>query len=95
MIKSQCRRDVSVAVCADSVNSCFEAMGDPCILGRMNPQSQALVRNVRRRPSKLSERLSNEKIERARRMTPEERVTVALYLSDFCRELSLACSPKS
>ena len=42
------------------------------------------------RPSKLNERLANEKVERARHMTPEERVTVALHLSDFCHELSRA-----
>ena len=84
-----------MALSAETGNSSFEAMGDPCILGFMNAQQQALLQNVRRRPSKLSERLSHEKIERARRMTPEERVMVALYLSDFCLELSRACSLKS
>ena len=54
----------------------------------MNNQQQALPQNARRRPSKLSERLANEKLERARRMTPEERLALALDLSDFCRELS-------
>ncbi|MDH4328160.1 MAG: hypothetical protein OEV77_06550 [Nitrospira sp.] len=43
----------------------------------------------------MSERLANEKVERARRMTPEERLTIALYLSDVCRELSRAGFPKS
>jgi hypothetical protein len=61
----------------------------------MQPQQMTLAQNIRRRPSKLNERLANEKIERARRMTPEKRLLVALHLSDFCYELSRACSPKS
>jgi len=56
----------------------------------MNNQQQARPQNARRRPSKLSERLTNEKLERARRMTPEVRLMLALELSDFCRELSRA-----
>lgn len=69
---------------------------DLCImLVCMKPRRPTISTDLRRRPSGLSERLSNEKIERARRMTPEERLKVALHLSDFCRELSRAGSPKS
>jgi len=65
------------------------------MLDHMNPQQQAPSQNVTRRPSKLSDRLSSEKIDRARRMSPEERLLVALHLSDFCYELNHAGSPKS
>lgn len=68
---------------------------DLCMLVCMKPRRQTIPTDLRRRPSKLSERLSNEKIERAGRMTPEERLTIALYLSDFFSELSRAGSPKS
>lgn len=61
---------------------------------RITPQQPTISQNSQRRPSRLSQWLSNEKIEQARRMTPEERLTVALHLSDFCRELNRACSPK-
>lgn len=74
--------------------SSFQAAGDPCILGNMKPQQPIVRETLERRPSKLSQWLSNEKIEHARRMTPEERLTVALHLSDFCRELNRSCSRK-
>jgi hypothetical protein len=61
----------------------------------MISQQQTPSQNGQRRPSKLSDRLLHEKIERARRMTPEERLLVALHLSDFYYELNRACSPKS
>jgi hypothetical protein len=49
---------------------------------------------ARRRPSRLSEVMREAKLERARRMTPEERLELALELSDFCLELKDACSKK-
>jgi hypothetical protein len=60
----------------------------------MKPQQPIVRESHKRRPSKLSQWLSNEKIERAKRMTPEERLTVALHLSDFCHELNRSRSLK-
>ncbi|MEW6245374.1 MAG: hypothetical protein AB1555_01555 [Nitrospirota bacterium] len=48
----------------------------------------------RRRHSRLSGWLAGQKIEAARRMTPEERLLLALELSDFCFELKRTCSAK-
>lgn len=59
----------------------------------MKPQEPMVSRAAGRRPSKLSQQLADEKIERARRQTPEERLTIALHLSDFCYELN-RYSPK-
>ena len=56
-------------------------------------RQQTISHESRRRPSKLSQQLANEKIERARQLTPEERLKIALNLSDFCYELN-RCSSK-
>jgi len=61
---------------------------------RMATQQPLPSQHSRRRHSRLSEWLSHEKIEQARRMTPEERLTVALRLSDFCQELNRSCLKK-
>ncbi len=47
-----------------------------------------------RRASPLGEVLTAMKLERVRHMTPEERLRMALELSDLCRELQRACSAK-
>jgi len=47
-----------------------------------------------RRGSVLSERLSEEKLAEIRLMTPAQRLTLALELSDTCYELQRSCSPK-
>ncbi len=60
----------------------------------MNRHSVPQLINLRRRPSRLSNWLTNKKIEEARRMKPEERLRLALELSDFCHELKLACSAR-
>ena len=60
----------------------------------MNRQATDQSRTLRRRPSRLSGWLTSQKIEEARRMTPEERLRLALELSDVCLELKLACSSK-
>ncbi len=52
----------------------------------MKFRQPALSQASRRRPSKLGQQLADEKIERARRQTPEERLAIALHLSDFCYE---------
>ncbi len=52
------------------------------------------ILSARRRPSQLSEAMRKAKLERARRMTPEGRLELALELSDFCLQLKDACSKK-
>ena len=47
-----------------------------------------------RRASVLSERLSEEQLADIRRMSPVQRLMLALELSDTCHELQRACSPK-
>ncbi|WP_447964848.1 hypothetical protein [Nitrospira sp. Ecomares 2.1] len=47
-----------------------------------------------RRPSQLGERLAKHKIDAARKLTPEQRLLLALELSDAAAALQLACSPK-
>jgi len=59
----------------------------------MNLRQPTISAGPQRRPSKLSQRLADDKIERARRQTPEERLAIALHLSDFCYELN-RYSPK-
>ena len=46
----------------------------------------------RRRPSRLWDLLRQAKLERARQMSPEERLLIALDLSDLCLALKRACS---
>jgi hypothetical protein len=50
--------------------------------------------NVSRRPSKLGDMLAQNKIDEARRLTPEQRLMVALELSDAVVALQRACSKK-
>jgi hypothetical protein len=50
--------------------------------------------NASRRPSKLGDMLVQKKIEEARRLTPEQRLMVALELSDAAAALHRACSKK-
>lgn len=52
------------------------------------------VLSARRRPSRLSEAMREAKLERARHMTPEERLERVLKLSDFCLDLKDACFKK-
>jgi hypothetical protein len=47
-----------------------------------------------RRVSALSARVSQEKLEEARRLSPAQRLLLALELSDTCHELQRACSAK-
>lgn len=60
----------------------------------MSHQATDRVNTPGRRPSRLSERLAGRKIEDARRLTPEERLRLAIELSDACFALKLACSSK-
>ena len=48
----------------------------------------------RRRPSRLGEEMARAKIERAREMTPEERLLLALELSDICLTMQRVGSGK-
>jgi hypothetical protein len=47
-----------------------------------------------RRPSSLSEQLTQVKLAEVRIMSPAERLRLALELSDTCLELQRACLPK-
>ncbi|MDQ6733482.1 MAG: hypothetical protein M3Z35_05080 [Nitrospirota bacterium] len=47
-----------------------------------------------RRPSKLGEQLERKKFDEARRLTPEQRLLLALDLSDAAAALHDACSKK-
>lgn len=47
-----------------------------------------------RRPSKLGANLEQKKFDEARRLTPGERLRVALHLSDAATALHRACSNK-
>lgn len=47
-----------------------------------------------RRPSKLGDGLAKHKIDEARRLTPEQRLLIALELSDVAAALQRACSKK-
>ena len=56
--------------------------------------SLSLGRSASRRPSKLGEMLAQKKIDEARRLTPEQRLLIALELSDTAAALHRACSKK-
>ena len=56
--------------------------------------SMSLGRNASRRPSKLGDMLAQQKIDEARRLTPEQRLLIALDLSDAAAALHHACSKK-
>lgn len=47
-----------------------------------------------RRASALSAQMSQQTVESARRLSPGQRLQLALELSDTCHELQRACSPK-
>jgi hypothetical protein len=47
-----------------------------------------------RRPSQLGDRLAKHKIDAARKLTPEQRLLLALELSDAAATLQRACSNK-
>ena len=47
-----------------------------------------------RRPSKLGDRLAKHKIDEARRLTAEQRLLIALELSDTAAAIHRACSKK-
>ena len=47
---------------------------------------------ARGRPSRLGDLLRQAKLERARQMSPQERLLIALDLSDLCLALKRACS---
>ena len=49
---------------------------------------------ARRRPSRLGDLLHQAKLERAQQMSPQERLLIALDLSEMCLALKRACSAK-
>lgn len=60
----------------------------------MKRSASVLSLSGSRRPSKLGDRLAKHKIDEARRLTPEQRLLVALDLSDAAAALHRACSKK-
>jgi len=60
----------------------------------MKASSSRLNVNRSRRPSKLGEKLEQKKIDEARQLTPEQRLLLALELSDAAAALHQACSKK-
>jgi hypothetical protein len=62
---------------------------------KSKPTSSVPGLNASRRPSKLGDMLAQKKIDEARRLTPEQRLRVALELSDAAAALHRACSKKS
>lgn len=56
--------------------------------------SLSLGRNASRRLSKPGDVLAQRKIDEARRLTPEQRLLIALELSDTAAALHRACSKK-
>jgi hypothetical protein len=57
-------------------------------------KSSSLRLNASRRPSKLGDVLTQRKIDEARRLTPEQRLLVALELSDAAAAFHRAGSEK-
>lgn len=53
----------------------------------MSPNQSPSPTRPSRRPSPLSERLTQEKLEEARALSPAQRLLLALQLSDTCLEL--------
>jgi hypothetical protein len=60
----------------------------------MKRNASVLSLSGSRRPSKLGDLLAKRKIDEARRLTPEQRLLVALELSDAAAALNRACSKK-
>lgn len=60
----------------------------------MKPSRSRLDLNQSRRPSKLGEKLEQKKIDEARELSPEQRLLLALELSDAAAALHQACSKK-
>lgn len=58
------------------------------------PSNDRAAVNISRRPSKLGDMLAQKKIDEARRLTPDQRLRVALELSDVAAALHRAGSKK-
>jgi hypothetical protein len=69
-------------------------MYDAAMKVKSTAASLSLTRNALRRPSKLGDMLAEQKIDEARRLTPEQRLLIALDLSDAAAALHRACSEK-
>jgi hypothetical protein len=69
-------------------------MYDAAMKVKSTAASLSLTRNASRRPSKLGDMLAEQKIDEARRLTPEQRLLIALDLSDAAAALHRACSKK-
>ena len=69
-------------------------MYDAAMKVKSTAASLSLTRNASRRPRKLGDMLAEQKIDEARRLTPEQRLLIALELSDAAAALHRACSKK-
>ena len=69
-------------------------MYDAAMKVKSTAASLSLTRNASRRPSELGDMLAEQKIDEARRLTPEQRLLIALDLSDAAAALHRACSKK-
>ena len=69
-------------------------MYDAAMKAKSTAAFLSLTRNASRRPSKLGDMLAQRKIDEARRLTPEQRLLIALELSDAAAALHRACSKK-
>ena len=69
-------------------------MYDAAMKVKSTAASLSLTRNASRRPSELGDMLAEQKIDEARRLTPEQRLLIALDLSDAAAALHCACSKK-
>jgi hypothetical protein len=59
-----------------------------------HPSGAEFILPQTRRASVVGLQLAQDKLEEARRLSPSERLLLALKLSDACYELRHACSPK-
>ena len=75
--------------------SCLSRFAQPVYNGSMSDRSRPpVLSSAARWASVLSERLSEEKRDEIRLMSSEQRLFLALELSDACLELQRVCSPK-
>lgn len=69
-------------------------MYDSVMKMKSTTKSSSLGLNASRRPSKLGDMLEKKKIDEARRLTPEQRLLIALELSDAAAAFHRAGSKK-
>ena len=73
----------------------FSPLRNACRMPPWRDMSHRESEGTRRRASALSARASREKLERARRLSPAERLLLAMELSDICHGLQRALCTRS